>query len=67
LDTAYQLLVLHGFYIVQMLMVAVGCAVLPYVLIRSPIDRITRSLYRHRDEAANGLNAPMKTDAERRK
>jgi len=32
LDTAYQLVVLRAFYVVQTLIVAVACAIVPYVL-----------------------------------
>lgn len=42
LDTVYQLAVLHGFYIVQALMVAVAVAVLPYILLRGLVTRVTR-------------------------
>jgi len=42
LDTTYQLVVLRAFYPVQLLIVAVACAIVPYVLIRGPITRLTR-------------------------
>ncbi len=44
LDTTYQLLVLHGFYPIQLLIVAVGCAIVPYIVIRGPVARLSRSL-----------------------
>ena len=44
LDTTYQLLVLRWLYPVQVLIVAVACAVVPYVLIRGPVARIARAL-----------------------
>ena len=47
LDTAYQILFLRAFYIVQLLIVAVACAIAPYVLIRGPVARLTRSLRRN--------------------
>ena len=44
LDTAYQLMVLRAFYVVQALIVAVACAILPYVLFRGPATRLARGL-----------------------
>ncbi len=52
LDTAYQLFVLRAFYIVQLLIVAVACAVAPYVLIRGPVTRLTRHFHQKRVEPA---------------
>ena len=46
LDTAYQLFVLHAFHVGQTLIVAVACAVVPYVLVRGPAMRIARALGR---------------------
>ena len=46
LDTTYQLLVLRWLYPVQVVIVAVVCAVVPYVLVRGPITRIVRLLFR---------------------
>jgi hypothetical protein len=43
-DTAYQLSVLRAFYIVQALIVAVACAIVPYVLIRGPATCLARAL-----------------------
>ena len=54
LDTVYQLLVLRAFYFGQVLIVAVVCAIVPYVLIRDPITRLTRSLYQRQAGPANG-------------
>ena len=48
LDTAYQLFVLRSFYPGEVLVVAVVCAVVPYVLVRGPITRLVRRLYRRR-------------------
>ena len=45
LDTAYQVLVLRWFYPGQVLIVAVVCAVVPYVLVRGPITRIVRLIF----------------------
>jgi hypothetical protein len=46
LDTTYQLWVLRSFYLGELLIVAVGCAVVPYFLIRGPVMRIGQLLYR---------------------
>jgi len=46
LDTAYQLMVLRWVYPGEVLTVAVVCAVVPYVLVRGPITRTARLLYR---------------------
>ena len=44
MDLAYQIFVLHAFHVGQLLIVAVACAVVPYVLIRGPAMRIARAL-----------------------
>ena len=46
LDTTYQLLVLRAFYPIQVLIIAVGCALLPYLLIRTPVAMLMRRIYR---------------------
>jgi len=46
LDTTYQIWVLKSFYLGEMLMVAVACAIVPYFLIRGPVMRIAHALYR---------------------
>jgi hypothetical protein len=46
LDTIYQLAVLRAFYPVQLLILAIGCAVVPYVLVRGPVARLMRLLNR---------------------
>ena len=48
LDTTYQLWVLRSFHVGQLLIVAIVCAVVPYVLVRGPITRLARALYRKR-------------------
>jgi len=45
LDTTYQILVLKAFYPVQMLIVAVACAIVPYFLVRGPILRLAHWLH----------------------
>jgi len=47
LDTTYQLWVLRSFHLGQLLIVAIGCAVVPYVLVRGPITRLARLAFRH--------------------
>jgi hypothetical protein len=46
LDTAYQLMVFRWVYPGEVLVVAVVCAIVPYVLVRGPITRLARLLYR---------------------
>ena len=46
LDTAYQLIFLKSYSVVQTLIVAVACAIVPYILIRSPVGRFMRGYYR---------------------
>lgn len=45
LDTAYQFIALRSFYVVQTLIVAVACAIVPYVVFRSSTTLLTRRLY----------------------
>lgn len=44
LDTAYQLMVLRAFYVVQTLIVAVACAIVPYILFRGSTTLLVRGL-----------------------
>lgn len=44
LDTTYQLVVFRAFHAVQLLILVVACAIVPYVLIRGPIARLARRL-----------------------
>jgi len=48
LDTMYQLVVLRWIYPGELLVVAVACAIVPYVLIRGPAARVARRLHRSR-------------------
>ena len=48
LDTTYQILVFKYLYILQLLIVAVGCAIVPYVLMRGLVKRLARGTYRKR-------------------
>lgn len=47
LDTTYQLVVLRGFYPGQLFILVVACTIVPYVVIRGPVTRLTRGLYRN--------------------
>ena len=58
LDTAYQIFFLRAFYIVQLFIVAIACSTAPYVLIRGPVTRLTRSLFRN--EAAPEKRVPTR-------
>jgi len=52
LDTAYQIIALHHFRVVQTLLVAVTLALLPYLIIRGPVTRIARAARREKDASA---------------
>lgn len=43
IDVAYQVMELHWFYPLETLIVAVLLAIVPYLLIRGPVGRITRA------------------------
>lgn len=47
LDFAYQLKVFHWFYVRQALLVALFLAILPYALLRGPVNWLTRAWIRH--------------------
>jgi hypothetical protein len=66
LDTAYQVFVLHALYIVQLLIVAGGCAVVPYVLIRGLVTLLTRALHQNQAKKANGTVTNPQQDIEGR-
>ena len=46
LDVIYQLIVFRWLYPFEMLLVAVLLALIPYLLVRGPVNRIKRSLRR---------------------
>ena len=62
LDTAYQLLVLRAFYVVQALIVAVACAIVPYVLFRGPTARLARVLSGKPSGATDNTSAAETTE-----
>jgi hypothetical protein len=66
LDTTYQIWVLRSFYLGEMLVVAVVCAIVPYFLVRGPITRIARLLYRKWTGPANQAAADTKKEIEGR-
>jgi hypothetical protein len=63
LDTAYQLMVFRWVYPGEVLVVAVVCAIVPYVLVRGPITRVARLLYRKWSGAAPAPAAEKKPQA----
>jgi hypothetical protein len=46
LDAIYQLIVQRGVYLLELLVVATLLAIVPYIMIRGPINRIGAALYR---------------------
>ena len=62
LDTTYQLWVFRSFYLGELLVVAVMCAIVPYVLIRGPVLRGGRMLYRKWAKPAGKPAATTKAD-----
>lgn len=46
LDTIYQLIVFRAFYIVQAVIVALVCAVLPYIMFRGPATLLLSRIFR---------------------
>ena len=66
LDTIYQLIVFRAFYIVQAVIVAFVCAVLPYVLFRGPINLLVRNFYGKQDKTADTLTDTKKENMDGR-
>ena len=62
LDTVYQLVVLRTFYVVQALIVAVACAIVPYVLFRGPTARLARVLSGKPSGATDNTSAAETTE-----
>lgn len=56
LDTAYQLMVFRAFFVVQALIVAVVCAIVPYVLFRGPANRLARAFSGRRGGTTNNTS-----------
>jgi hypothetical protein len=66
LDTTYQIWILRSFYLGELLVVAVTCAIVPYFLIRGPVTRIACLLRRKWAGQANQPAANTKNDTEPR-
>lgn len=62
LDTTYQILVLPSFHPGEVLVVAVVCAIVPYLLVRGPVLRGGRMLYRKWAKRAGKPAATTKAD-----
>ena len=60
LDAIYQLIVLHWFYPFETLLVAVLLALIPYALVRGPVNRIKRNSSR-KPPASQQKGVIMKT------
>ena len=59
LDVIYQLKVLHWIYPLELLAVAILLAVVPYLLVRGPVNRIAQRLHRLKQPAPDpALNPP---------
>ena len=50
MDTTYQLIALRALQLVQVLVVAVACAIVPYLLVRGPVTFLARRLHRKAGE-----------------
>ena len=62
LDTGYQIFVLRAFYPGQAIIVALACAIVPYVLVRGPVTRLACLFNRKKREptspSANAAKTP---------
>lgn len=52
LDAVYQLIVQRGVYLLELLVVAMALAIVPYILIRGPVSRLAAGLRRRTDRGA---------------
>ena len=69
LDITYQILVFRAFYLLQMLIVAVVCAIVPYFLIRGPVTRILHFLFAKKagpDSGPESVKTPDAHDREKK-
>ena len=62
LDTTYQVMVLRAFYPLQTLIVAVACAIVPYILFRDPATHLARLLAGKRAEPSGSETAAKTND-----
>jgi hypothetical protein len=60
LDTTYQILVLKSFYFVELLLVVMATAILPYLVVRSAVSPLMRRIYAKHSSPANPKAAPKK-------
>ena len=67
LDTTYQLLFLKAFYLGELLVVAVACAILPYLVLRSAVSIPMRRIYRKHPQATGQSPTNPKDDPKREK
>ena len=66
LDTTYQLWFYVAFHVGQLLIVAVVCAVVPYVLVRGPITRLLRRLHQNKAASAKASIVNPSMNSQRR-
>lgn len=57
LDAIYQFIVLRWVYLGELLIVAPALAIVPYLLVRGPVNRIRRRLPRRQDVAGGSNRA----------
>lgn len=62
LDSIYQLIVHRGVYVLELLIIAAVLAIIPYVLVRGPVNRIARrkpiwNEVSKRDEVSRSMKA----------
>ena len=57
-----RFMVFGAFYVVQMLIVAVACAIVPYFLVRGPVTRIVNSTLRRWRGGTGPMVDPTKPD-----
>jgi len=56
LDVVYQLIVLRGVYVLEVLITAVTLAIVHYVLLRGPLSRIARVVFAARPSVKTTLD-----------
>jgi hypothetical protein len=66
LDTTYQLVVLRAFYPGELLLVAIACAIVPYLVIRGPVSLLMRCIYRNQAGSARTAEDDTKKRPEER-
>jgi hypothetical protein len=66
LDTTYQVVFLRAFFFGQALIVALVCAVVPYVVVRGPVTRLWHHIQKRRGGAARTSAVTAGPDVEGR-